>query len=185
MVEISFPYIDTEVPANYLGNFIDGSPDIPQGAIKALSQPDPATLVTFDGGFSWVDPDDPTTPVGPAVSSEAVIGNFIAGDNVIANKVVYLKADGTVEHADKDASIDFNDVLGVANNSAAIGNPVEVTHYGKVSNASIGPIGSTYWLGNTGDLISTAPLLGVIQHIARQITTKEIFVEKHRPIKRC
>lgn len=184
-MELTFPYIDQAFPANYVGNFVDDSPDIPFGAIKALSQPSSKDLVTTDGGFSWLDPTAPGTPSTSADTAEAIVGDFIAGDSVLANKVVYLKTDGTVEHADKDASIDFNDVLGVANNSAIIGNPVEVTLFGKVSNAAIGSIGSTYWLGNTGDLISTAPLVGVIQHIARQTKTKEIFVEKHRPIKRC
>jgi hypothetical protein len=113
----------------------------------------------------------------------SVTEEFTSDVGITAGQIVYIKSDGKIDLADKDAAIDFNDVLGMAGNSAAPGNPVTVVLSGKVT-INLGSISDTFWLGNSGAVVTTAPTSGTILHIGRQVSPTDVLIQLQRPIKR-
>jgi ligand-binding sensor domain-containing protein len=103
---------------------------------------------------------------------------------ITAGQVVYIKSDGKIDLADKDAAIDFNDVLGVANNSATAGNPVTVVTSG-LATVALGSVADTFWLGNSGGVVTTAPTSGTILKIGVQSSSTDITVKMDRPLRRA
>jgi len=110
---------------------------------------------------------------------------FEAGASVSTHRVVYVKSDGTIEHADKDASIDFNDVIGITANNALAGEDVEIVLFGKLEGAVLGAISDTLWLGNNGQVVTTAPTSGIVLHVATQTAASDITVKIQEPLKRA
>jgi hypothetical protein len=110
---------------------------------------------------------------------------YEAGASISTFRVVYMKSDGTIEHADKDASIDFNDVLGFTTNNAIAGEDVEVILFGKLAGAALGSISDTYWLGNNGQVVTTAPTSGIVLHVGTQTAASDVTVKIGKPLKRA
>lgn len=114
----------------------------------------------------------------------SVTEEYLSDVGVTVGQVLYIKSDGKVALADKDAAIDFNDVIGMAGNSATIGNPITVVLFGKAT-VNLGSVSDTFWLGNAGAVVTTAPTSGTILHVGTQTSTTEVFVKLNSPIKRC
>lgn len=107
---------------------------------------------------------------------ETLQKDYVANSQINANRVVALRPDGEIEHADKDNVDHQCNVLGIAKNSGAIGAVVTVVKFGTVTGASIGTIAQDFFLGNNGNLTLVAPTSGIFQHIGEQVTATEFNV---------
>lgn len=112
----------------------------------------------------------------PGVLTETLEKQYVANSIINVNRVVALRSDGQIEHADKDTVLHQCNVIGVAKNSSAIGGLVNVVFSGIVTGASIGAIAQDFFLGNNGNLTSVAPTTGIFQHIGEQVTASEFNV---------
>lgn len=120
----------------------------------------------------------------PTENADSITDVYEADESILARKVVYIRANGRIAHADKDAAIDFKDVLGVSATSGAAGQDITVVKFGKLTGAAIGAIGSSYFLGNNGDLIAIAPISGNLLEVATQDASDTINVKLGTRIKR-
>ncbi len=169
------------------GEIIEITPETPLPQIVQLIEkqnifiePSPATIVEFPDCVVINNAD-----VIPAIEEAGnIVDSFVASEQVFSNRAILLLSDGKIKHADKDDPIDFNDVIGVSANNGPIGALVKVVLFGKLKSANLGPITSTYWLGNSGQFLTTAPLSGVILHMATQTKANEISVDIGNPIRR-
>lgn len=125
----------------------------------------PAHITIINNG------DDPTPP-----SVEAIIEDYEAGSNININRVIALRPDGLIVHADKDNLPDDWVVIGVSKTSGAAGQQVQVVRFGKLTGASLGAIAENLFLGNNGGLTSVAPVTGNWLMIGIQETASEFFV---------
>jgi hypothetical protein len=117
--------------------------------------------------------------------SGTVKETFTAGAALSTHRVVYIKSDGTIDHADKDAAIDFNDILGFTTNNALAGQEVEVVVFGRLEGAALGSVASSYWLGNNGQVVTTAPTSGIVLSVGTQMSASDVFVKLGQPIRRA
>jgi hypothetical protein len=122
--------------------------------------------------------------IGPIVPGQSsVIGTYEAAEPIFANRVVYVQNDGRIAHADKDSFIDFNDVIGLSKDNGATGSFVPVVISG-LTTANLGGPSSSYWLGNVGQVLTSAPLSGIILKIGTQTKLNEINVTLGQPLRR-
>lgn len=112
----------------------------------------------------------------PSPSIEAVIEEYEAANSINVNRAVALLPDGRIVHADKDTPMHNLDVIGVSKTSGAVGQLVTVVKFGKLTGASFGPVSSNFFLGNNGQLLSSAPTNGNWLSIGIQETLSEFFV---------
>lgn len=112
----------------------------------------------------------------PSPSIEAVIEEYEAASQVNINRVVVLRPDGRIEHADKDTLNHNLDVIGVSKTSGAIGQLITVVKFGRLTGASFGAVSDNFFLGNNGQLTSVAPVSGNWLNIGIQETPNEFFV---------
>ena len=113
---------------------------------------------------------------------EAICGSAVGATTVAVNRVVALLPDGRIEHADKDNPDHHCATLGVSKQSGAIGSLVNFVKFGKLSGAAFGSIGETFFLGNDGFLLSTAPTSGAWIEIGTQETANTIHIDIQQPV---
>ena len=112
----------------------------------------------------------------PSPSIQAVIEEYEAASQVNINRVVALRPDGRIEHADKDTLNHNLDVIGVSKTSGAMGQLITVVKFGRLTGASFGAVSENFFLGNNGQLTSVAPVSGNWLNIGIQETLNEFFV---------
>ena len=113
----------------------------------------------------------------------SIIKSFQAGAPINTNRVVALRPDGRIVHADKDVNDHNLDVIGMSRQSGAIGQIVEVVKFGTVPGASFGPVSTNFFLGNNGLVLSSAPLTGNWLNIGIQEKVDEFFVNIRESVK--
>lgn len=123
-------------------------------------------------------------PFPAAEAAERVEQTYEAGAQIQVNRAVAIRADGRIEHADKDTTADADDILGVARQSGAIGQQVKVTTFGRHPGFSGGVPGDNYYLGADGVLTTTVPETGIWLYIGVQAAPNELFVDMSEPIMR-
>ncbi len=114
-------------------------------------------------------------------NNEAVICELEAAMAINVNRAVVIQSDGTVVHADKDLISNGLDVIGVAKQSVAIGQLVQVVKFGTLTGAGLATPGDNFWLGNNGVLITAPPTTGTWLFIGTQMTGSEILVRIGEP----
>jgi len=113
-----------------------------------------------------------TTAESASFDIEADIS--ISGGRVIATD------GGLATYADKDDSLN---VIGISLNAAAQGDNVTVITDGRMQIAGWGLTpDSTYFLGDTGNLTTTAPTTGRYQVVGYSISATEMIVNIQQPI---
>jgi len=115
--------------------------------------------------------------------TEAIICEIEAATAINVNRVLVIRTDGKVEHADKDTISHGLDIIGMSKQSVTIGQLVQIVKFGKLTGASIGTPGDNFWLGNNGNLISALPLTGNSIAIGKQMTASEFLVRIGEPLK--
>lgn len=119
-----------------------------------------------------------------AGAGDALISKYEAAESINVNRAVAIDAAGRIFHADKDTLDDTLDIVGVSQQSGTIGQLVEVVEFGKLGGASLDVVGTNYWLGNNGVLLSSPPLSGDWLFIGTQLLDSEILVRIGEPTTR-
>ena len=114
--------------------------------------------------------------------NERVLCTLAAGTGINVNRVLALRSDGTVEHADKDTPAHCGQVIGFSQNSSVIGGNVTVVKSGLLKAATLGAIGTEFVPGNNGQLITTQPASGFLLHVGLQLTSVDFLVKIDEPI---
>lgn len=114
-------------------------------------------------------------------NNESIVCELEAATAINVNRVVVIRSDGRIEHADKDTITHGLDVIGMSRQSAAIGQLVEVVKFGKLSGAGFGTPGDNFWLGNDGVLLSSPPTSGFWLFMGTQMTGSEFLVRIGEP----
>ena len=113
--------------------------------------------------------------------NETVLCELEAGAAINVNRVVVIRPDSTVVHADKDIIANGLDVMGVAKQSVAIGQLVQIVKFGKLTGAGLATPGDNFWLGNNGVLVTAPPTTGTWLFIGTQMTGSEILIRIGEP----
>jgi len=121
--------------------------------------------------------------LGVSEEAKSIVNKFEVGPTTVnVNRVVVLRSDGKIEHADKDTTVDANDIFGVSRQSGPTGQLIDIVEFGKLTGAAIGSIGDNFFLGNNGLLISTAPTSGIWMFIGTQTAASELTINLGEPI---
>lgn len=148
---------------------------------KSIEFDKPKIIIEFPSEIIINNPD----PTPPTEESQSITDSYEAGDQIWKGRVVYLGGDGRIRHADKDAIIDFNDVIGFTKNNGSIGQIIEVVKFGKLPLANFSSLSATYWLGNSGNVLTSAPLSGTLLKVGTQVKADEVFVKIGQPMRRA
>lgn len=117
------------------------------------------------------------SPILPSPEANTLVRTYEVGpSNVLAERVVVIRSDGRIEHADKNDFSTKDDVLGVAFESGTTGQLVKVVEFGLFTPASIGAIGDNFYLGSDGALVDTEPTDGYVLFVGTQTETNGFLV---------
>jgi hypothetical protein len=114
------------------------------------------------------------------VPSDTVEQTFIAGESIIAGRVVKLVG-GALFHLDPTNAGDYGKSIGVARTSNTIGLPVSVVTNGYINGLTLIP-DTLYYVGLLGALVTT-PAGIITQQIGVSISATEMIIDIKIPIK--
>jgi hypothetical protein len=131
-----------------------------------------SSLLSFESGQVYLTGGrGPVGPVGPAGAS---VISKTAGENITVNRLVYVDG-GLVYHADKD-DLNKTNVFGLATQSVSSGGAVEILTFGERSDAFSYPDNGDIWLGNNGQILTTAPTTGTLVHVGAITSSSSIIL---------
>lgn len=137
------------------------------------------TTLVADHQIIILQSDGGSGPTGPPGTGGSVA--VVAGQNLQANRAVYLDSAGEAFHADHDTLPDCVRVLGITTTSALTGENVVVVTEGIMTTGPIWTLGA-YYLGASGMLTSTPVTTGFALQVASAVTTSKLIVRPQEPI---
>jgi len=139
-----------------------------------------SSILAFDSGQVYLSGGrGPAGPVGPAGSSYVAKN---AGEDIIVNRLVYVE-DGLAYHADKDTPSKASAVFGLAVQSATTGSQFDILTFGERVDGSFGyPSSGDLFLGNNGQLLTTAPTSGTLVHVGAITSSTSIIINIQEPL---
>lgn len=116
-------------------------------------------------------------------SGDSVVIQYNAGEVINGGKAVILDTDGLVYHMDINNSAHWYQYVGISNNSAIVGDPVNITVSGKTNVLGAGwSPGIGYYISNTGALSSTPPITGFCKQVGVGIDSDTINIVNYSEI---
>lgn len=143
-------------------------------------------------GTTWVfqgnlkGPQGDPGPTGPSGTSDGTLKvTKVAGENLLAGDAVKIHSSTQVKLADKDSTLDYAIVFGIATQNATTGNNVEVLLLGEVTDSVFSPfsVGDNLFLDTSGGLTDVRPTSGFHTPVATAMGGNKIFVNPRLPTK--
>lgn len=143
------------------------------------------------GGNNLTNLQDPTNPTDAVNlrtleefvrSSDTIGNNYIAGENLMLHRVVYINTDGKVYNADSSDISQMNKIIGITVENEVTNGIVPVVTIGTINGFTNLNIGNEYFISSSGALTNIPPTTGFTQIMGVAVSNTELLMNMQVPI---
>jgi hypothetical protein len=139
-------------------------------------------LAPAENDFDAVNLAQVTTLIAEAATVTNISRSYTAGESIAAFKTVYMNTDGSIYIADTSDVTLMGKIIGITTESGTLGESINVTTVGIITEMSGLTTGSYYFFNSAGNLTTTVPTSGFTQIMGNAVSATEFLVNMQIPL---